>query len=263
MTDLIKKYVPVSSSSSLHLFFLLLLLSFAGCKGTRSASTTASRTTDAAMAKAGIKLTNAEFTTAMFKGRGKFDQAGGNQSFGYRIHIKKDEMIWASISAFGIEGVRILARADSFFVLNRLKDEYYAGGYDYLEEKLGVKLDYQLLQDLLMGNAQLYREPTFPGNGVSFAFVDGDYTLNYFLDQQSQKPSKLEVVSQKQGKISELLYRSYGQSQGQAIPLELFFDVFFPKTTRVELQHKEAVLNATDLSFAFSIPDDFERVEPK
>lgn len=75
-------------------------------------------------------------------------------SFTASVRIKKDSIIWASISpALGLEAARAVITRDSVIVMDRINHKYFAGNYSYLNKLLNTELDYDMLEDLLVGNA--------------------------------------------------------------------------------------------------------------
>ncbi|MEN2992030.1 MAG: DUF4292 domain-containing protein [Bacteroidia bacterium] len=61
---------------------------------------------------------------------------GSEQQFSLRLLVRGDSLLWASASAFGLEGLRLLWRRDSVFLLNRLERTAYIGPVDSLRHFL-------------------------------------------------------------------------------------------------------------------------------
>jgi hypothetical protein len=81
---------------------------------------------------------------------------GETQDFKATIRMKKDSVIWISISpALGIEVFRVLVTPDSVKYLSKIPDNkfYYIGGFDGLSSAIKLDMDFRMLQDLLLGNA--------------------------------------------------------------------------------------------------------------
>jgi Domain of unknown function (DUF4292) len=81
---------------------------------------------------------------------------GETQGFKATIRMKRDSVIWISISpALGIEVFRVVVTPDSVKYLSKLPDDkyYFCGGFAALSEKVHLDMDFTMLQDLLMGNA--------------------------------------------------------------------------------------------------------------
>jgi len=81
---------------------------------------------------------------------------GETQGFKATLRMRKDSAIWVSISpALGIEVFRILLTPDSLSLISKIPDNkyFYQGKFIVLSEILGTDIDFDMLQNLLLGNA--------------------------------------------------------------------------------------------------------------
>lgn len=81
---------------------------------------------------------------------------GETQGFKATLRMRRDSAIWVSISpALGIEVFRILITPDSLKLISKIPDNkyYYEGSFDVLSQMLGTEIDFDMLQNLLVGNA--------------------------------------------------------------------------------------------------------------
>ncbi|MBA3705015.1 MAG: DUF4292 domain-containing protein, partial [Bacteroidetes bacterium] len=76
-----------------------------------------------------------------------------SNSFTVTLRMKKDSIIWMSISKLGIEGARVLITKDSVRFINRVENKYFKGDFTYVSKLLNTELDYEMLQSLLIGNS--------------------------------------------------------------------------------------------------------------
>lgn len=85
-----------------------------------------------------------------------FVMQGESQSFKATMRMRKDSAIWISITPLlGIEMIRLMVTPDSLKYLSKIPENkfYYIGSTDLISKKLGVELDFDMLQDLFIGNA--------------------------------------------------------------------------------------------------------------
>lgn len=81
---------------------------------------------------------------------------GETQGFKATIRMKKDSVVWISVTpALGIEMIRMVITPDSLKYLSKIPDNkfYYLGSFDEINKLVGVGLDFDMLQDILVGNA--------------------------------------------------------------------------------------------------------------
>lgn len=85
-----------------------------------------------------------------------FKNGEDEQSFKATIRVRKDSAVWISITpALGIEVIRLLITEDSLKLLSKIPDNhyYFIGNLDQLSSKIGIDLEFEMLQNLLIGNA--------------------------------------------------------------------------------------------------------------
>ncbi|MFM8432704.1 MAG: DUF4292 domain-containing protein [Bacteroidota bacterium] len=81
------------------------------------------------------------------------DKSGETNSFDINLRIRKDSVIWISITPLlGIEAARVLIGPDSIVMLDRVHKEYRVLHYDYLEEMLRTGIDFAMIQSVVIGN---------------------------------------------------------------------------------------------------------------
>ncbi|WP_409966796.1 hypothetical protein PIECOFPK_01364 [Mycovorax composti] len=132
----------------------------ASCKaGKKAASTIPAKNIDTAAMKAESpevilsNLNHIDFKT--FSGRVDvdFDDGKNARSVNVKLVMKKDEVIWMSAGLMGFEGVRGIITQDSVKIINKLQKEYIATSLNYIQEQIGLPVDFATIQDLLIGNA--------------------------------------------------------------------------------------------------------------
>ncbi len=100
-----------------------------------------------------IKSQTIQYNTFSCKARMKYDANGNKQNFTTNFRLEKGKYIWASISGFGIEIARAYITPDSVKAINRLDKTYYLYSYKDIQKIINVELDFNTLQDLIVGNA--------------------------------------------------------------------------------------------------------------
>jgi len=90
----------------------------------------------------------------------KVDADFGNESesngFKATIRMRKDSVIWVSITPLlGIEMIRVIITPDSLKYLSKIPENkfYYTGTFEDVNRLIGIEFDFEMLQQLLVGNA--------------------------------------------------------------------------------------------------------------
>ncbi|MFM7728051.1 MAG: DUF4292 domain-containing protein [Flavobacteriales bacterium] len=86
------------------------------------------------------------------------DFGSETESNGFKatIRMRKDSLIWISITpALGIEMIRVIVSPDSLKYLSKIPDNkfYYVGTFEDVNRLVGTSFDFEMLQQLLVGNA--------------------------------------------------------------------------------------------------------------
>jgi len=103
-----------------------------------------------------MEWTPLSFNYLVLKSKISFKSQGNSTNLTANIRIKKDSLIWLSITpGMGIEVVRAIVTPDSVKVINRLENKYDAYSISYIKQTLGIELDYYNLQNLLVGDMLL------------------------------------------------------------------------------------------------------------
>lgn len=206
-------------------------------------------------------------TYKTFSGKADVAYAGGGKEYNLdaKIAIKKDELIWVSITAtLGIEAARCVITKDSVKILNKLQKTYIATSINYLQDKFGLPLNLTTLQDLLVGNA------VFIDNGNSSYNREGD---NLQITSQTQTfrnlltlmmpaylpaYSKLDDVDAAKKRSAELTYEDYKAEGDFSFSRKRKIVVNYKNKITVDLNYKNYNFNQA-VSTPFSIPSTYKK----
>jgi len=206
--------------------------------------------------------------------------------FTIALRMRKDSMIWASISpALGIEVIRFTATKDTLKFIDRLHSNYFIGGYDTLSKMLNTEIDLEILQSLLVGNSvDFYLEEEKLRAGIDSC----QYLLGTIRKRKLRKviqkgkelrePAQNIWLSDSTFRISRILFREFESnrefdakfknfqkadmgdgSTPVSIPFSISFVVKANKTGNIELEYSKVSVNKPQ-TFPFSIPEGYERI---
>jgi hypothetical protein len=181
------------------------------------------------------------------------------------IQFRKDSAILLVVRKFGFEGGRALITPDSFFFINRLQQEYDAKPLSVLAERFNLPARFDLIQDLIIGNAMSLDAKGLEVNmNDSLAQLTSSYkTLDatYFLDKKNYELKKSEFNDAKQGSTMQMGYGEYRPLNQHS----------FSYKRNLEAKNKTAEMSA-DLKFSeveidkpkvirFDIPKKYKRMD--
>ncbi len=206
-----------------------------------------------------------------------------SNSFTASLRIKKDSIIWLSISKLGIEAARVLITKDSVRFMDRINTQYFKGDFAYITKLMNFQVDYEILQALLVGNSvSFYDDDERLKGGVS----DCQYLLGTIRKRKLKKviekgkelkdPSQNIYLNPDNFKILRILFydfdlnRSFEADYSQFVPIDstqLFpvkmnFNIKAQKNIKIDIQYLRQKIN-DNITFSFKIPDNYEEIKYK
>jgi hypothetical protein len=111
------------------------------------------------------------YTSFAGKAKVNYSGPGSSRDFTANIRLKKDSVIWATITFLGIPAARVFVTQDSLFVLNYIQREVTKLPLSRSGEVLPAPIDFKSLQNLIIG------EPLRDGRLTSASTSDKRWTV--------------------------------------------------------------------------------------
>ena len=198
-------------------------------------------------------------------GRIKIDYSDGSTSQGVTVsfRMKKDEVIWIS-APLGMVKAHITPEKVSFY--NRLEEEYFEGDYGYLSQFLGIDLDFQKLQNVLLGQAivDLREQKYFSEiNGKTYGLTPKKLapTLKtlFLIEPQHFKIFEQQLTQPLEQRYLQVNY-DYQELEKSVIPSKVsILAVEKEGQNDIDLEYKGMELNK-NLNFPYRIPKGFKKI---
>lgn len=206
-----------------------------------------------------------EFSTLYIRSSARYEDNDNTQNVSAEIKIKKDEKILVSIRVLGITMAKALITPTEVKYYEKLNGEYFEGDYRSLSRWLGTDLDYQKVQNLLIGLAMddltqgtynatidnaLYRlETTDERTMKAFYFEAGK-----FLIKQQQ------IIQPQQNRMLKVAYPNFNESGQIALPSGINIEASQPKgKVKIDIEYNAATFNE-EMNFPYSVPGDYKRI---
>ena len=246
---------------------MVFLLTLGSCKSTKSIS---GGEVNARMSAKNI-ITAQYSNQPKFKtlrGRVKIDYANGDDSQGVNVSLRmeKDKVIWMS-APLGVVKVHITPNKVSFY--NKLQNEYFDGDFSYLSNLLGTELDFEKVQNLLLGNAVLdLRKEKFNSE-----VYNGNYQLKpkkarelfKILFQLEPKNFKIaeQEISQPENARQLMAKYTYQDISGNVLPEEVkIIAEESGDLTTIDLSFRNLELNKP-MNFPYKVPKGYDKITLK
>ncbi|SEQ75707.1 DUF4292 domain-containing protein [Neolewinella agarilytica] len=166
------------------------------------------------------ELEDSRFASQYFEGRAKVDVKSPKMNIGgtATIRVEQDKAIWMSVKKFGFEGARALIRPDSFFVINRLNGDYTAEPLSYIERKYKIPARFDLLQEMVMGNAVFFsRDLELETVGENFILNGRDkrFATKHTVDARGYKLLGMDLTELAQDRKLVINNADFRRIEGQ------------------------------------------------
>lgn len=193
-----------------------------------------------------------------------FNEGDKSQSFTLSLRMEKDKTIWLS-APLSLVKVLITPTRVSFY--NKLDNTYFDGDFSYLSTLLGTDLDFEQIQNLLIGQAIFnLKDDTY------FASIsDNKYELKpkndielfkkLFLIEPNDFKMSLQQLSQPiNGRLLNINYKTYQTIEQKPFPDELVIEAEESgKKTSIAIAYKNIEFDQ-EVSFPYSIPNGFKEI---
>jgi hypothetical protein len=190
------------------------------------------------------------------------------QSFIANLRMEKDKAIWITATILGIPLVKALITPDKVSYYEKINETYFEGDFAVLSDWLGTELDFDKLQNLLLGqaisqldnnnfevsldeNAHLLKQHT---NQQLFSFL-------YWINPQHFRLNKQLIIQADKEQYLSVVYKKYDLINNEYFPNTIIIEaVESQKLTKIELDFKSVEFNEL-LTFPFEIPNGYKPVQ--
>ncbi len=225
-----------------------------------------------------------QFNTLKAKALIKLTNGNKTSDLNVNIRIKKDSIVWVSISAgIGLEAARVVLTKDSVVFINRLEKTFFAGNYHFINQMINAQVDFDIIQALLTGNDFKW----YDYHDLKAKVVNNSYHLEsthrhklkkyirksdtlsqaiyqcMWLNPESFKIEKIKIkeIKNENKKISAE-YSKFKTINDQVLPTQ--YDIIISANSDIIIDATLIKININDpLSFPINIPSKYKEIEMK
>lgn len=265
----------------LLIFSLLAIVPFlsTSCSSKKTLTKTTLREFTAAKLIQEVEKNQFEFDNFVAKMNMKIETKDRNISVKGQLRMKKDSIIWTSISMpMGLEVLRIKVTTDSVFFLNRTEKTYLAENIEVFNDISPMITTIGFIQAAFVGNDINLRE----SDDYKIQIEDGQYNLliskqlkksiknndedwkvmlkDIWIDPQLFKITKYYIKEYNDSKRKiELQYSDFEEVNGKYIPTKISVDIHGDLYLKARIDFSNITVDEP-LEFNFSIPKKYERI---
>jgi hypothetical protein len=252
-----------------YVFLILIVGSLMGCRSAKSL-TAVGNIKENISAKQIIRENQkqtADFKTLQAKVKIDYTQGDKSNGVSVNLRIEKDKVIWLS-APLGIARALITPEKVSYY--NKLENEYFDGDYSLLSDLLGIELDFNKVQNILLGET-LYNlsNGTYLASNNEISYVlqpenqQAVFEIFYLINPGYFKLDSQQLSQAKEKRFLQLDYKVYQMVDKEIIP-EIVNIVAIEDNSemKIDLEYKSVSLNE-DIRFPFEIPSGYKEIQLK
>ncbi len=205
-----------------------------------------------------------DFKTLTGKLRIEFSDGETSQSLGVSLRMEKDKAIWLS-APLGVVKAMITPGRVSFY--NKLENNYFDGSFEYLSSLLGTDLDFQKVQNLLLGEALFdLRDERYEVSVNSTSYeLKPVRSIDLFKTFFTVNPGTFKLASQQisqplQKRLLEIRYKDYQEKNNKIVPNNVgILAIDNNQRNVIDIEYRNIEFN-TRVSFPYKIPSGYEKI---
>ncbi|WP_300433638.1 DUF4292 domain-containing protein [Christiangramia sp.] len=210
-----------------------------------------------------------EFKTASGKLRAVYQDDEKTHSVNLSFRLEKDKAIWMSASILGFPVAKAYITPTSVSYYEKVTQTFFDGDFRLVSDFLGTPLDFQKLQNLLIGQA-IYdlreEEYDFIQSPRGFQFVqDEDAMMKkmFLLNPSNFKAEAQQLIQDNENRGLTVTYSEYQEVDGLIFPENIkIIANEGGSSTNIELTYRSISFNE-EVSFPFDIPSGYEEISLK
>tara|TARA_R110002051_G_scaffold65191_1_gene118427 strand:+ start:1656 stop:2441 length:786 start_codon:yes stop_codon:yes gene_type:complete len=209
---------------------------------------------------------NNQLNFKTLSGKMKIDYSDGESSQGVSVSLRmeKDKAIWIS-APLGVVKAYITPERVSFY--NKLDNEYFDGDFLYLSNLLGVELNFEKVQNMLLGEAIF----DLKDGKYDTAISQNNYQLKprkslelfktlFEIEPKNFKMATQQIAQPLKKRILEIQYRNYQSVDKKVLPNEIgILAIDGEKSNTIAIEYRNIEFNRS-VNFPYKIPNGFKEI---
>lgn len=207
-----------------------------------------------------------DFQTLYIKANASYKDSKQSQNVTAEIRIKKGEMILVSVRFLGITMAKALITPKKVSYYEKINNTYFEGNYAMLSRWLGTELDYNKVENMLLGEAL----DNLGKGDYKFSVENGQYKLQgkegksinkEFFFEGANFLLKKQVVAQggQEPRSLEIQYPAHKEYPKAVLPAEIRIEAEQKDRVNIKIEYNTVTFDEK-LSFPYDVPEGYEQI---
>lgn len=251
-------------------FIAIIILSVSACKTTKVTNTSEN------MGLSSKKVIKNHYTNTFdketinaklkikYKGKSSLPSVTGS------LRLQKDETIWISLTKLGFPIGKVLITPNRVSFYEKINRTYFDGDFTLLSDFLGTELDFQKVQDLLLGQSLL----DLKKESFDISVQEKNYLLKpkvgnplfdilFLINPINFKLNSQQLAQKDENNTLVINYGNYETIENEFFPRKIHIIASDVKnTSTIDIDYRSVEFNKS-VSFPFKIPNNYEKIELK
>ncbi len=205
-----------------------------------------------------------DFKTLSGKIRIDYDDGSDVRGLSLSFRMERDKAIWLS-APLGVVKAYMTPERVSFY--NKLENEYFEGDFSFISRYLGVPLDFEKVQNLLLGHAvfDLRKQPHQLSDGggtyeLKPSKEDRLMKTRYQLDPVRYLVSMQQLSQPSEQRLLEVRYQQYQMAGPYPVPEEIGIIAIQGKDRNlINLSYRNLEADRP-LRFPYRVPEGYDKI---
>lgn len=250
------------------IFLVVLLLMVSACKTAKTATGIPIPSMSSNKVVKNHYGANFENKTINASLKMKYDDGNMSHAVSIKMRMQKDSAIWMSGRFLGVPIAKIYITPNSVQFYEKIGKQYFKGDFELLSNFLGTEVDFDIIQNLLLGQALTNLEDQdldaeIADDSYKLAPEDQEelYDILFWVNPQNFKMNKQEIRQPELQKKMAVNYLDYQTISNVVFPKNINI-IAVDKSDRVllDLEYKSVVFDQR-VSFPFSIPSGYDQIK--
>lgn len=248
---------------------LLIVFLVFGCKAAKTVSSEGVITSDLSAKQLIKKNTKsvADFKTLTARVKAGYSRKDDSKGATISLRMEKDKTIWMS-APFSMAKVLITPQKVSFY--NKLDNTYFEGDFKLLSDFVGTDLDFNKVQNILLGEALFNLEKDdYVASTHEKSYLlkpkkpHALFEIYYLLNPSHFKMDSQQFTQPQENRHLQIDYNNYQEVDKQTLPQNIkIIALESYDETIIDLEYKSVALNEK-IRFPFRIPSGYKEIEIK
>lgn len=200
----------------------------------------------------------------------KYSDNKMSTSVNIKLRIAMDKTIWMSATKLGFPLAKVKITPNRVSYYEKLSGTYYDGDFDLLSEWLGAELDYEKVQNILLGQAVLNLKKEKYDSKIDNKLYQLSpikenelFGILFFMNPDNFKLNRQEITNTEKQQMLSVSYAKYKDIKGEQFPENINIRATdHNNLTMINIEYKSVEFNE-ELTFPFEIPSGYKKISLK